>query len=98
MAFNDLGMSSGNKYQAKEVKRVASENGYNKIPKVIFWNLVKQKKTPKISDADENGIINISGFSSKVFNSMAEILAGDKPVSTDTAMLDLLTSERYNYV
>ena len=97
MQFNGSGMSSGNKYQAKEVKRVASENGYVKIPKVIFWNL-NQQKTPKISDADENGIINISGFSSKVFNSMAEILAGDKPVSTDTAMLDLLTSERYNYV
>lgn len=97
MAFNGSGMFSDNKYQAKEVKRVASENGYSKIPKVIFWNL-NQKKAPKISDADENGIINISGFSSKVFNAMAEILAGDKPVSTDTAMLDLLTSERYNYV
>ena len=97
MQFNGSGMSSGNKYQSKEVKRVAAKNVYVKIPKVIFWNLNKQK-TPKISDADENGIINISGFSSKVFNSMAEILAGDKPVSTDTAMLDLLTSERYNYV
>jgi hypothetical protein len=40
----------------------------------------------------------ISGFSTKIMKSLGKIIAGNEIVSTDTAMLEVLLSERYNYL
>jgi hypothetical protein len=100
MQFNGSGMGRGNKIQSKEIKLAAAANGYSKIPTIIFWNLSTPSVRgvgPKVAAADENGVISISGFSTKIMKAIGAIIAGEEMVSTDTVMLEVLLSERYNY-
>jgi hypothetical protein len=102
MNFNGPSMSSssnGNKIQVNQIIQAAERCGYTKIPKIIFWNLSTNGKGAKVAPIDKHGVISISGFSPKVLNSLSEILQGETlEVSTDTAIIETLCSDRYNYM
>jgi hypothetical protein len=100
MNFNGSGSLNGNTIQSNEIKKIAKKHGFTKIPTIVFWNLARQASghAPKVVAADENGVIMISGFSTKIMKSLGKIIAGNEIVSTDTAMLEVLLSERYNYL
>jgi hypothetical protein len=100
MDFNGQSMmkGKGTQNQANQLNDLAREYGFTKVPAIIFWNLSSSGGKVKTNDVDQNGVINISGFSPKILGKIGDIISGQEVFSTDTALLDVLMDERYNFL
>jgi hypothetical protein len=96
MNFNEHGAKNTYRYDA--ICSLASTYGYEP-PKVIFWNLNRNSngKPPMVGQADQRGLVVISGFSTKILTGLKGALDGEVLISQDTILLDVLLKDRYDY-
>ncbi|KAK6914078.1 Uncharacterized conserved protein UCP015417, vWA [Dillenia turbinata] len=70
--------------------RKFKENGYNKVPQIVFWNLRDSKSTPVPSD--QSGVALLSGFSKNLLTLFLEKDGVLNPVDT---MVSAISGELY---
>jgi len=52
------------------IQRKFRENGYNRVPEIVFWNLRNSSSTPVV--ASQNGVALVSGFSKNMLTVFME--------------------------
>ncbi|XP_030923505.1 uncharacterized protein LOC115953628, partial [Quercus lobata] len=72
------------------IHRKFREKGYNKVPKIVFWNLRDSEATPIPSD--QGGVALVSGFSKKLVKLFLE---NDGIINPMTVMHQAITRKMY---
>ncbi|KAK4587360.1 hypothetical protein RGQ29_024176 [Quercus rubra] len=82
--------SSGWETDYEVIQRKFRENGYNKVPEIVFWNLRNSKATPVPSD--QSGVALVSGFSKNLVKLFLENGGIINPVAV---MHEAISGEMY---
>lgn len=89
MEFNQASMHPWETdYQA--IQRKFRENGYQKVPEIVFWNLRDSRSTPVL--ANQSGVALVSGFSK---NLLTMFLEGGGVVNPEAVMELAISGEEY---
>ena len=91
MQFDEAVSNSASNFRA--AKRLFKENGYNGLPKLIFWNLSSNCIDFPVT-TDDADVCLVSGFSQSLFSSFVE--TGD--LSPIGLVKNVLESNRYDKV
>ena len=87
MEFNSC-VDNASETNFKNAKKKYAKNGY-KLPEIIFWNVASRNRQQPVT-MNEQGVILISGATSRLFSMIAE-----GSFSPYSFMLEILGSERY---
>ncbi|KAK3043403.1 hypothetical protein RJ639_001982 [Escallonia herrerae] len=72
------------------IQRKFKENGYSKVPEIVFWNLRDSPATPVA--AKQSGVALVSGFSKNI---LTLFLEESGPINPHTVMEEAISGELY---
>ena len=86
--------------QYMRLEKICRENGYSKVPEVIFWNLRGDTDNVPVK-SDTKGTVMMSGFSPNLLKlfltGKLDSVAGERPDPNEAVQV-VMRSERYNRV